>query len=120
MAGELLDPRKLAENLKERVKQEFVNLIPEGQWDKFLNDTIDDFKKNELQKVITDQIKIMAIDMVKSHLSQNSMTVYEGNKQTMNDFIKEAVKEALPSMFTSMLQANLQQLLYNIQSNTRY
>lgn len=118
----LLDPKKLAENLKGKVKQEFINLIPEAEWDNFLVQTINDFKKNELEKVIKNELSVIIKEKIAAYMQDNAQGSYNWKRQRteLNEELTKSIELLAPAIFTQIIQGAVQSHLQQISNNMRY
>ena len=120
MSDSLIDTTKLAENLKERVRQEFVNLIPEETWDKFTKETIDSFIKNDLQKVMKEEMANIIRQEIKSYLINLSYLKWENNKQVLDPELTKGLAEMAPAMFIDILKGAISYQLGNMANGMAY
>jgi len=122
MATELLDPKQLAENLRGKVKQEYVNLIPEEKWDAFITETVNDYREKELKKTITDELTAWVKQQVKDYLSNKSYTHWDNDKQRniLDDELIKGIEALAPQIFTSMIQGAVQYAIQNMRNGLGY
>lgn len=122
MSTELLDPKQFAENLRGKVKQEYVNLIPEEKWDAFIAETVNDFREKELKKVVVDELTGWVKQQVKNYLSDKSYTHWDNEKQrsALDDELIKGIETLAPQIFTSMIQGAVQYALQNMRNGLGY
>lgn len=108
-----LTAQGLKENIVNKVKDSFSELIPEESLEKFVDDTIKEFKEKELKTVILNVLREDAKEKAKQYLSDISYNFDKDGKP----IIKELLIEAAPSMLANILKDSSQQLIYNLQNN---
>jgi len=105
-----LTPQKLIDNLKEKVKVEFVNLIPEKEWDEFIKDTIIEYKQEDLQKdlrvILQGEIKKIVIKYLNEHLGEIWDT--KAQRQQLNQELKTLILALAPEILTGMVSGSIQ------------
>lgn len=119
MAGtEVLDPRKFMDNLKEKVKTEFINLIPPDQWENFILTEINRFREVELRNVIKEELKKYTQEQIKMYLASKSEFQWN-NENQRNELDKELLDglvKLAPQMFVSLLNS----VIHNFMEQMRY
>lgn len=111
------NPDDLAKNLKERVKQEFVNLIPESHWDKFIADTVKEFTDKELKDTIKEVLRTKSKEKVVEYLNDNLNGAWDTKKQRMA--MDSRMKEMIVSLAPEMLAEMIEQMIMGVMQNMR-
>lgn len=113
-----LTPSKLIDNLKERVKIEFVNLVPDEEWDKLIKETINDFKEQDLKNVITQELRNHYQEVIKKYLAEKSRTgKYDDARQRyeLDQGLEKIILAMAPQIFESMISEQIRQALNYLQ-----
>jgi uncharacterized membrane protein YheB (UPF0754 family) len=123
MAGvEVLDPRKFMDNLKERVKTEFVNLVPPEQWENFILTEINRFKEVELKNLVKEELKKHVQEQVKQYLASKSE--FQWNEETQRNELDKELLEGLsklaPQMFVSIMNVVIKNFIEQMRYNPNF
>ena len=117
----ILDPKQLTENLRVEIKQRFVNMIPETQFDEFIEQTITDFVNDEIKRVLIDELKKYASEKIKDYLHDKSIGSWNEKEQCqrLDEQLLSGIEKLVPKIFSDILSGAIQQALsgmsYNIQ-----
>ena len=114
---EKLDFEKI---IVEKVKKEYISLIPEKYIDNLINKTIDDFRDNELPKIINDTLIEHVKNQIKGMLDSNvyGNWSYEKNMEELTPEIEKILINAAPKMFKEVMADVVRNTLINMQNNT--
>ncbi|MEK6882664.1 MAG: hypothetical protein AABY22_23785 [Nanoarchaeota archaeon] len=112
------NPEDLAKNLKERVKQEFVNLIPEAHWDKFIADTVKEFTEKDLKDVIKEVLRTKGKERVVEYLNDNLKGEWDVTKQrtVMDSRMKEMIVSLAPTMLAEIMEQMITGMMQNMRN----
>jgi len=105
-----LTPQKLIDNLKEKIKVEFINLVPEKEWDKFIKDTIVEYKRDNLEEdlkvILQGEIKKIVIAYLNDHLGEIWNT--KSQRQQLNPELKTLILALAPEILSGMISGSVQ------------
>lgn len=115
-----LTPDKLVDNLKEKIKVEFVNLVPEKEWDKLITETIAEFKSRELEKVLREELVNVIKGILKKHLDEITSTVWDNSQQrhVVNNELRQMILAMAPQLITSMISGQIHFALEQVKFNS--
>lgn len=120
------DVNEAMKNVKDRIKDAFVTLIPDEQWNEMVKKEIDTyFQKNEerydnrsyrsdftrdVHSVLQQEVK----ERVKKYLTENFNSVWSANgTQICNEKVEEMVTKNAGKILADMIGATIQQTLLN-------
>ncbi len=118
MTTEVLDPRKFMDNLKERVKTEFINLIPPEQWENFILTEINKFREVDLKSIVKEELKKYVQEQIKSYLACRSEFQWnsENQRNELDKELLDGLAKLAPQMFVSVLNT----VIHNFMEQLRY
>jgi len=108
-----LTPQKLLENLKEKIKVEFVKIVPEENWDKLIKESIDSFITKDFLTVLKAEIQIIVKKKVKEYLLKTFGDYYDQqtHDRRLNEELASLIRQQAPaiieSIFTDILARNM-------------
>lgn len=110
------------DNVKLKLKGIVAELIPEEQWDKIAIDTINEFKRVDLPKLIKtllhEEYKIL---ITKELNSERFRSTWDGTAHA-SDAVKKLIEESAPQILSAIIGGSIQtvveQLRYQIQART--
>lgn len=107
------------QNLTDKVKSEFANLIPDNVMEDFITKTVKDFEENELPKLMMDVLREHAKEQIKTMLNANSygMWNYEKNMYELTPELEKVLIGAAPKMFGSIMSDVARMTLGSMQGN---
>jgi len=117
-----ITPSKLIDNLKEKIKVEFVNLVPEKEWDKLLKETVQDFKEKELKNVITEELKIHYQKEIKKYLTEKATSQWDSvaQKNVLDKGLENMIVAMAPEILKALMAESIRDAIYNMQQQNRY
>jgi len=104
--------------LIEKVKTEFVNIIPDETIDKFIKDVTNEFIQSEMKNVALAVLHDYTKEQVKRYVDTNAMFRWnnEKNKNELIPEMKNILIEAAPSMFAEVMQQMVQNMMYQLRN----
>lgn len=120
--GKDLTPLKLVDNLKEKIKIEFVNLVPEEEWDQLIKSTIDEFKEKELKMALKDILREEVKRILVKHITEITAIVWDPGQQRnmINNELRQMILSMAPQIITQMIQGQLQHAIENMRYSSNY
>jgi len=124
MAEEITIYEGIKEKLRNKIKEQFVELIPEAEWDKMLADEFDKFTKGEnceMRRMMREEItKQMAaainLEMGKSHYQMKWDNFgHEGAGQAVGKLIREHSQDLMTGLISGIVQEAVNQMRQSIQ-----
>lgn len=112
------DPNDIANTLKDKVKQEFVNLIPEEYWDTFIADTTKKFMENDLESVVKEALKADSNKKILTYLNEdlNNNWNAKKNRNVLDNRLKELIVNLAPQMFAEMMEQMIMTMMQNLRN----
>jgi len=117
MANEITINKSIEDRVKERIQSEFVNLIPDDVWSKFVKDEInwfitDDTKYSRtspapLKVIIRKELENMFRETIINTLN-NMQSEFGQQGPEPNEAVKEMVKEIAPDIWILAVQGIVQ------------
>jgi hypothetical protein len=119
MENNLMNLNEFKENLADKVRTEFANLIPQEALDSFIAETVKKFEKEELQKLVMETLKEHAKEAIKEMLQTNSYGMWnsETNLYEMKPEIERILIAAAPKMFGAIMNDVARMTLSNMQNS---
>lgn len=119
MGKELMNLNDFKENLANKVRTEFANLIPQEALDSFIAETVVKFEKEELENLVMETLKEHAKTAIKEMLQTNSYGMWnsETNLYEMTPTLENILIAAAPKMFGAIMQDTARMTLSNMQNN---
>lgn len=116
MENKLMDLSNFKENLTQKVKQEFVNLLPEDAVDNFVKDVVKKFEEEEMEKLAMDVLKEHAKKQLEDMLRSKSYGQWssEENRKKVDPEIEKLLIKAAPKMFGNIMQEIAMNTFHNI------
>jgi hypothetical protein len=118
--NELISMPDFVESIKTKVKEQFINAIPEDKINGFITQTVNEFLEKELKKIVTDELSQICKDYIKDQIfamstggwGQNPIT---GQWETIvNGKIKQLLVEMAPAMMQSIFGQMAQQVFQSM------
>lgn len=120
------DPATLASKVKERVKNSFIDLIPDDEWEKFIKREIKhfmDYRYNPkddtpFQKLIKDELVIFMKLKIKKALATdkfNTLYINEGNV-ILSQELEDAIIGNAGKMFMGVISSTMNQMIESFKS----
>lgn len=105
MSDQLININDFKNNLEEKVKTEFANLIPENVMNDFITKTINEFEQEELPKLMMEVLKEHAKIEIQNMLSSISTGKWssEENRFMIGPELEEFLVKAAPKMFAQVM-----------------
>lgn len=130
-AIEKFDPSKLVDQVRERVRNTFAELIPEEEWKKLVQREITFFLQESIKRrnnygneyvdrgalaeIVNAELSAKVREMLKAELQSPDWGAwFDGQKSHLGPKIKEALVEAAPQMFASIVGMCLRDLSASI------
>lgn len=114
------DVKSLNDIVRDKVKETFVNLIPEDQWNELVKKCTDDFVKKELESVIKEELKKKMREKVSEELSS---VVYasrwENGRQIPSQLIEMITKTLVPDIVTALMSGIVNEAVMQTANNLR-
>lgn len=109
------------ELIKERLKIEYVQVIPEEKWDSLAKRAMAEIDE-EIIKIGKDMIREQFKNMFNNELQQLSWAEYnaETRQNEMKQTLKQILIDASPQMFSNVMSTFVMQHLQNISYNKGY
>jgi len=109
--GNLTEINEVKVHLQKQVKEKFLELIPEDVLSSFVDEAIEDFKQNDIKKVIIDELKIQTKDKIAAMLGNLTEWDMEKQQEGLNSEMKKLLVEHAPQMFQAMIQGAAAQMI---------
>ncbi len=108
------------ESIKTKVKEQFINAIPEDKINGFITQTVNEFLEKEVKKIVTDELSQICKDYIKEHMrglaagnsTQNPITSQW--EYTVNEKTKQLLVEVAPAMMQSIFSQMAQQVFQSM------
>lgn len=119
MKNQLMNLNDFKQNLTDKVKSEFANLIPDNVMEDFIAKTVKDFEENELPKLMMEVLKKHAKEQIRTMLNTNSygMWNHEKNMYELTPELEKVLIGAAPKMFGSIMSDVARMTMSNMQGN---
>lgn len=129
---EKFDPSKLMQGVKDRIKSEFVSMIPDDQWSQMIEKEITEFFRTKESgynhRVFVSDFSILVYDILKEECRKRMKEYLEGEefqsvwnnsgRPQASEFIKKLFidnsGEMLNNFFSSMFQSHLEYMRNNL------
>lgn len=113
--------------IKDRIKGEFISLIPDEAWTGLVQGVIDDFTKSKrlgdpspLQQLITDEIKVIAKQSIAAQLNKLDASAWSAyGEKTANDAVIALVTEHMPAIMSSIQTSMANMMVMNALAKIR-
>lgn len=113
MSNELVNINDFKENLVNKVKTEFANMIPEDKLDQFVQEVYREFEQKELKELVLKVIREQTTVLIKEKLEELGTTRWENNKQTAHAEMRNIILESGPAMFANIMNDVAVRAIYN-------
>jgi len=133
MAGEIekFDPSKLVDQVRERIRNTFAELIPEEEWKRLIQREVTFFlqaavtRKNSYGRdyvergaigmLVDDELTAMLKEMIKKELEGPDWSAwFDGQKMHIGPQLKETLEAAAPAMFAQIISTVMRDLASNV------
>ena len=117
--GSELTQVKLVDNLKKKIKLEFINLVPEAEWNNLITETITEFKTKELKNVLREELRIVVKEILTKHINEITNMVWDNTsqRQQVNNELRQMILSMAPELLTNMVQGSVQYALEQLRNN---
>lgn len=130
MAGEIekFDPSKLVDQVRERIRNTFAELIPEDEWKKLVQREIAYFlqetrtrrnsygneivERGALGELVDRELTAMLKELIKDEFASSKWNVWrDGNKQCIGTEVEKLILKNAPAILSALLGQSLQSLM---------
>jgi len=131
MGTEVAPLTAVQEKIKDRIKDEFVSLIPDEMWSQMVQAVIDDFTRGKadryssstteapMKRMIREAIEEMCREKIKAELAQH-VTTWDGyGRRTVAEATEKMIRERAPEMLAATQAGMTQMLVENAIQNLR-
>jgi len=112
------DPAKWIDDVKQKIKAEFVGMVPEDQWDKMVQTEIESFINQELKVLVkeclTEECKKR---MTEFFCSDNWQGQWDGNGYNiLSKSVKDMIRDNMPAIIEGLVGSSLQGIMNSLRS----
>ncbi len=94
--------QSLKDLIAEKVGKELVSLIPPDQWDRLIQQQIQEFQTKQLPIIVQEILSKKLKEELAAHIGKNQLwDSYTG--KYCNELVKEALEKSAPLIFSAML-----------------
>jgi len=129
------DSNAIIQNVKDKIKDTFVGLIPDAEWEQMIKTEMNRFfnkreydnkdRPTDFERVTKEEIEKILRGKITTYLKENyESTKWGDNGLIVNDniqkFITENADKILLSLIGGMIQSNVNNMISNMQNGNRY
>jgi hypothetical protein len=135
MANEVSTLQSVQDNIKNRIKAEFVNLIPDEMWSAMVAEVVSDFTKDKVENpntynvrkreapikaLIREQIEAIAKTHITATLDELTRAHWDGYGQLVaSEALKKMVAEHFPAILASIQTGFAEMIVQNAINHIR-
>jgi hypothetical protein len=132
MGTEITSPADLTDRIKEKIKETFVDLIPEDQWGTLIKSAVDNYikprdsihsnedKPSQLENDVHAMLKETLKEKVKEKINEYSSSYFDTQGNTiLHAEVQKILITAAPSMMAEIMGSIAANVMNNIQNNMR-
>lgn len=127
---EVFNPNTIMNNVRDKIKATFVDLIPDEHWEGMVNKEIDDFFKNregystqrewrnmsDFQKICFESFEQETKSKIQEMLKVYTATGWENNEPKISDELKKLLEDNAASIFTRTIGNMFQQAVSSMRN----
>jgi len=118
----------IRDTIAERIRSEFVNLLPPGAFEKLVASELEDFQKetdpygrrrgrSPLQDLVRAEVRERLLAGIKAELDKPEYARAWGNEQQVGAMIRAIAKECVPHFVENLLAEQLQNFTTQLRAN---
>ena len=116
---------KFEDRVKEKLKGIVADLIPEDRWDALIQQTVQDFEKNDLPKLVKEELSKKYKEVINAEFNKPEWQAqWNGAGPEASEALKKLIVESagmvLASMIGGAMENVLSQFRYALQNQQRY
>lgn len=113
-------PTTFEERVKQRIRDNFMDLIPDEQLQALVNTQIMHFNSVELPKMIKEEITAQYKAAIKAELEkpEYQKTWTDGGRWACSEMVTKLITENASEMLASMMGGMVQQVVYTMQQQS--
>ena len=108
------DPTAVLNKVRDTIKAKFAELVPEEEWEKMINNAVNEFTSGELVNIVKEMARDHLKEIVKDRLAQLGMD--NSWNHTIDDKLKEIIKENAGDLMAGMIGNAMKQVIANMRS----
>lgn len=115
----IVSSQEIKDQLKNRILQSLIDLIPEDKLDQMVDDTMKKFEEEELPKMIMELCKKHYSEKFNEKINELVESSWDMDKQRhVYKNLEKIVVENAPQMFAEIMSLGFQNLQYKLQQGT--
>jgi hypothetical protein len=135
MANEVSTLQSVQDNIKSRIKAEFVNLIPDEMWSRMVAEVVSDFTKDRIENpnsysarrqeapikmLIREQIEAIAKTHIMANLDELTRAHWDSHGQLVaSEALKKMIAEHFPVILASIQAGFTEMIVQNAVNHIR-
>jgi replicative superfamily II helicase len=126
MSNEIAPLQGIADKVKERIKAQFADLIPDEVYEAMVQTATQEFIKVDAPMIIKNELKTHLLGLVQTELKKpeyNDKWSYGAGGMSMNigsELVQRVIKEHSADLVAGMFSGLMQQMLNNLRNQPRY
>ncbi|SRR5258706_9293230 len=109
---------KFEDAVKQRIKDILADLIPEDRWQVIVDNTINEFERIDLPKLIKAELTEKYKEIIKEELNKPEWTDRFNNGHTLgSEMVRKLIEESAPQILSGLFGGVIQQTIYSLKNN---
>lgn len=125
MANEVATMQSISDKVKERIKVQFADLIPDEMFDNMVKSAVQEYLRDNLTNVVKEEGRLFLGELVRQELSKPEwqgswVHGYSGMGQMMSgELISKVLKEHAPDLVNALFSGMMQQMIQHLRNSPR-
>ena len=113
MSTEVMNMSEFKKNLTARVKEEFINLIPQDRLEAMTEQIIEDFKKKDLERIVKQELRNHLIKRTQAYVELKRTTVWNNVscENELDNEMKKLLIKIAPDILANIFNHSVQNIL---------